>query len=57
MSIFKDFMNGVLNKQELIDKIDQVDDTNIEDCNLFASIKMAELVTGKIKTVRVCSVD
>ena len=57
-SIFKDFLNGVIDKQELIEKISNVDDSDIPtDCNLFASLEMIELENKTLKTVRLCSVD
>jgi hypothetical protein len=57
-SIFQDFLNGVLNKEELIDKISNVNDREIpDDCDLFASLKMIELDTRTMKTVRLCTVD
>ena len=56
--IFKDFLNGMIDKQELIERISNVDDSDIPtDCNLFASLEMRELDTKALKTVRLCSVD
>ena len=57
-SIFKDFLNGRIDKQELIEKFSNVDDSDIPtDCNLFASLEMIELENLTRKTVRICSVD
>ena len=57
-SIFNDFLNGVLDKQQLIEKISNVDDKEIpDDCDLFASLEMIELENKTLKTVRLCSVD
>ena len=57
-SIFNDFLNGVLNKKELIEKISNVDDSEIpDDCDLFASLKMIELNNKSLKTVRLLTVD
>ena len=56
--IFKDFLNGVIDKQELIERISNVDDREIpDDCDLFASLEMIELENKTLKTVRICSVD
>ncbi len=57
-SIFKTFLNGVIDKQELIEKISNVDDREIpDDCDLFASLKMIEMDTKTLKTVRLLTVD
>ena len=57
-SMFNDFFNGMIDKQELIERISNVDDSDIPtDCNLFASLEMRELDTKALKTVRLCSVD
>ena len=57
-SMFKDFLNGVIDKQGLIEKISNVDDREIPDgCDLFASLRMIELENKAWKTVRICSID
>ena len=57
-SIFKDFLNGVIDKQKLIEKISNVDDREIPDgCDLFASLRMIELENKALKTVRLLTVD
>jgi len=57
--IFRRFLNGTINKEQLIKLTNAVDDTNevIDDCELFAQIEMIELATKKAKTVRLCSVE
>jgi hypothetical protein len=57
-SVWQDFLNGVIGKQEFIDKISNVDDREISDnCELFASLKMIELDNKELKTVRLLTVD
>ena len=52
-SMFNEFFNGMIDKQELIERISNVDDSDIPtDCNLFASLEMRELDTKALKTVR-----
>ena len=56
--MFNDFLNGVIDKQELIEKISNVDDREIpDDCELFASLEMIELDNKTLKTVRLLTVD
>ena len=58
ISIFRDFLNGVIDKQQLIEKISNVDDKEIpDDCDLFASLKMIELVNKTYKIIRLITVD
>jgi len=57
-SMFNDFLNGVIDKQEFIERIKQVDDSEVpDDCELFASIEMIELDNKALKTVRLLTVD
>jgi hypothetical protein len=56
--IFKDFLNGVIDKKELIEKLSNVDDSVVpDDCDLFASIEMIGLDSKALQTVRLLSVD
>jgi hypothetical protein len=56
--MFNDFLNGVIDKQEFIERIKQVDDSEVpDDCELFASIEMIELDNKALKTVRLLTVD
>ena len=58
ISIFRDFLNGVIDQQQLIEKISNVDDKEIpDDCDLFASLKMIELDNKTFKTIRLLTVD
>ena len=58
ISIFKDFLNGVTDQQQLIEKITNVDDKEIpDDCDLFASLKMIELDNKTFKKIRLLSFD
>ena len=57
-SIFKDFLNGLIDKQKLIEKISNIDDKEIPDgFDLFASLRMIELENKAMKTVRMLTVD
>ena len=57
-SMFNDFLNGVIDKQEFIERIKQVDDNEVpDDCDLFASLEMIELDNKALKTVRLLTVD
>jgi len=57
-SMFNDFLNGAIDKQEFIERISNVDDNEIpDDCKLFASLKMIELDNKELKTVRLLTVD
>ena len=56
--LFNNFFNGVIDKQQLIEKISNVDDKEIpDDCDLFASLKMIELVNKTYKIIRLITVD
>ena len=58
ISIFRDFLNGVIDKQKLIEKISNVDDREIPDnCDLFASLKVIEIDSKIMKTLRLLTVD
>ena len=56
--VWKNFLNGLIDKQQLIEKISNVDDSEIpDDCDLFASLKIIELDNKELKTVRLLTVD
>lgn len=57
--IFRDFLNGKIDKQELVEKMDQAEHNNdlLEDCNLFAQLDMVDLETKKTKKIRLVAVD
>jgi hypothetical protein len=58
ISIFRDFLNGVIDQKEVIEKISNVDDKEIpDDCDLYASIKFMELNNKTFKTIRLLTVD
>ena len=55
--IFSDFLNGKIDKQEMIKKMDQAETKDIPDFQPFEEINMVELETKKEKTVRLVAVD
>lgn len=57
--IFKDFLNGKIDKNELFKKMDQAEtnDDLIDDCKTYAEISMIDLKTKKYKIARLIAVD
>jgi hypothetical protein len=57
--LFRDFLNGIIKKDELIESINEIDEKNLDKslCRLYAQIEMIELESQKAKTARLLSVD
>lgn len=55
--IFKDFLNGKIDRQELIHRMDDAKNEKLDDCNTYAEISKVDLDTKKFKTARLVPVD
>lgn len=55
--IFNDFLNGKIDRQELIKKMKQAENTVIPDFQPFEELRIVDLDTKEEKTVRLVAVD
>ena len=55
--IFSDFLNGKIDRQEMIEKMDGAENKDIPEFQPFEEINIVDLETKKEKTVRLVAVD
>ena len=55
--IFNDFINGKINKNEMIKKIEKAENTDIPNFQPFEELRIVDLESKEEKTVRLVSVD
>ena len=55
--IFSEFLNGKIDRQELIKKMNEAECKDIPDFQPFEEINIVDLETKKEKTVRLVAVD
>jgi len=55
--IFNNFLNGKIDRQELIRRMDDAETEELDDCMLSAEIKMVDFETKKLRIARLVAVD
>ena len=56
-NIFKEFLHGKLDKNELMKRMAEAEEEDLDDCNLVDEISMVDLEGKKLTTVKHCFVD
>jgi hypothetical protein len=56
-NIFKEFLHGKFDKNELVKRMTEAEEKNLDDCSLVDEIRMIDIEGEKLKTVRHCFVD
>ena len=56
-NIFKEFLHGKLDKNELMKRMAEAEEENLDDCALVDEISMIDLEGETLKTVKHCFVD
>ena len=56
-SIFIDFLNGKINNDELLKRMDETEKADIDDCELTYEIAMVDLNTQEGKTAKLIAVE
>ncbi len=56
-NIFKQFLHGKFDKNELMRRMAEAEEKDLDDCAVFDEISMIDLEGKKLKTVKHCFVD
>jgi hypothetical protein len=56
-NIFKEFLHGKFDRNELMKRMAEAEEENLDDCAFVDEISMMDLEGKKLKTVKHCFVD